>query len=107
GPGIGDGGADRGRTALRQGRDLQVAEREAGVGEPVTERVQRGQALCVVPAVPDVDSLGVLHGPVLAGPLRRRGGRHLRQRRRERDGQVPGRVGLAEQQRGDGRAVLL
>src|SRR6202000_344130 len=87
--------------------DVQVAEREARVRQAVPEREQRRLALAVVPAVADVEALGVLHGAAGARPLGGGAGGNLRQGGRERDGQVPGRVVAAVQDAGDRGAVLL
>ena len=77
---------------------FRLLKEKRGVGQAVAEREQRRQALGVVPAVADVDALGVLHRAVRAGPLRGRARRDLGQRGRERHRQVAGRVGVAEQQ---------
>src|SRR6185437_4526233 len=105
--GVGHGGGDGGRTARGERADVQVAEREGRVGQAVPEREQRRQALAGVPAVADVDALGVLHSAAGARPLGGGAGGNLRQRGREADGQVPGRVVAAEQDVSDRGAVPL
>ena len=69
GAGVGHGGRHGGRAARGQRADVQVAEREGRVRQADTEREQWSLALGVVPAVADVDALGVLDVAAGAGPL--------------------------------------
>ena len=104
---------DRGRDvdvedAARPGPpNGEMTERELGVGQPVAEREQWCELVGVIPAISDVEALGVEHLAADARELRRRRGRYLRQAGGERHRQVPARVHLAEQDVGQRRAVRL
>ena len=106
--GVGHIEPDRDRPALGMRRDGQMAEPEGGVRQPVAEGEQRLGARGVVPPVADLRALGEGDLGAVTRVLRRA----LRPRAlglvdREGDGQLAGRVDVAEEQGRERGAVLL
>src|ERR1700730_15137361 len=87
--------------------DLEAPVLESRVGQSVAEWEEWPESVRVVPAVADVDAFRVTDLVLHSGVLIRAGGGYLIETLRERHRKLSRRVGVAEQNSGDGVTLLL